>query len=111
MTGPQQAVTNGALAAQGIGGLPGLFSSVRTPHYMARGGLVPGFATGGVVESYGQLERLWTEAGGASRMAALMAAIAEAESSGNSQAHNPSGASGLWQILGLPFPGNVPSIR
>jgi Transglycosylase SLT domain len=40
-------------------------------------------------------------------MAALMAAIAEAESGGNPRAHNASGASGLWQILGLPFPGNV----
>lgn len=36
-----------------------------------------------------------------------MAAIAEAESSGNSQAQNPSGATGLWQILGNPFPGNA----
>ena len=67
---------------------------------------IPGFASGGVV-SYGQLEGLWDQAGGNPSMAALMAAIAEAESGGNPTAHNPSGASGLWQILGVPFPGNV----
>ncbi len=72
-----------------------------TPHS------APGYATGGVVESYGQLEGLWDQAGGPSNMAALMAAIAEAESRGSSTAENPSGASGLWQILGQPFAGNV----
>jgi Transglycosylase SLT domain len=56
--------------------------------------------------SYAQLEDLWIQAGGPKDKAALMAAIAEAESSGNSQAKNPSGASGLWQILGDPFPGD-----
>jgi hypothetical protein len=35
-----------------------------------------------------------------------MAAIAMAESRGDSAAKNPSGASGLWQILGNPFPGD-----
>lgn len=35
-----------------------------------------------------------------------MAAVALAESRGNPRARNPSGASGLWQILGLPFPGD-----
>ena len=56
--------------------------------------------------SYAQLEALWINAGGQRNMAPTMAAIAEAESGGNSDAHNPSGASGLWQILGNPFPGN-----
>jgi len=55
---------------------------------------------------YAQLEQLWTGAGGPRALAPLMAAIALAESSGNSQAKNPSGASGLWQILGNPFPGD-----
>jgi hypothetical protein len=55
---------------------------------------------------YAQLEQLWTGAGGPRALAPLMAAIALAESSGNSQARNPSGASGLWQILGDPFPGD-----
>ena len=56
--------------------------------------------------SYAQLEGLWINAGGPRDQAATAAAIAEAESGGNSDAHNPSGASGLWQILGNPFPGN-----
>jgi hypothetical protein len=50
--------------------------------------------------SYGQLETLWENAGGSKALAPLMAAIALAESGGNSAAENPSGASGLWQILG-----------
>jgi hypothetical protein len=54
------------------------------------------------VYSYAQLEGLWINAGGPKAMAPLMAAIAEAESGGNSDAYNASGASGLWQILGAP---------
>jgi hypothetical protein len=57
--------------------------------------------------TYGQLESLWIQAGGSRALAPLMAAIALAESGGNSDARNPSGASGLWQILGNPFPGNA----
>jgi hypothetical protein len=64
---------------------------------------VPGGATHG---SLPYLERLWIAAGGPAGFAHLMAAIAMAESGGNANARNPSGASGLWQILGLPFPGN-----
>ena len=56
---------------------------------------IPGFAQGGVV-SYGQLEGLWDQAGGNPSMAALMAAIAEAESGGNPTAHNPSGR--VWAL-------------
>ncbi|HUY49818.1 MAG TPA: transglycosylase SLT domain-containing protein [Streptosporangiaceae bacterium] len=52
--------------------------------------------------SYAQLEGLWIQAGGSKSLAPLMAAIALAESSGNPGAHNASGASGLWQILGAP---------
>ncbi len=57
-----------------------------------------------MTESYAQLEGLWIGAGGAKSDAPLMAAIAEAESSGNEQAYNPiecaagSHAEGLWQI-------------
>lgn len=90
----QQRVMDQALWRRG--GLAGMFNGVRTNHY----------AGGGIVESYGQLEGLWDQAGGARNMASLMAAIAEAESSGNTRAYNASGASGLWQILGLPFPGD-----
>lgn len=52
--------------------------------------------------SYAQLEGLWIQAGGSAAKAPLMAAIALAESGGNPRAMNPSGASGLWQILGAP---------
>lgn len=62
---------------------------------------------GGRHFSYGELEGLWIAAGGPRRLAPTMAAIAEAESGGDSGAHNPSGATGLWQILGNPFPGNA----
>jgi hypothetical protein len=54
--------------------------------------------------SYAQLERLWINAGGSKSLAPVMAAIAMAESSGNSTAYNPSGATGLWQILGAVNP-------
>lgn len=50
--------------------------------------------------SYAQLEQLWINAGGNAQLAPTMAAIAMAESAGNSQAYNPSGAVGLWQIMG-----------
>jgi hypothetical protein len=99
----QQAVANRELAH--MGGLAGLFATYNKPHYLASGGIVKGYSQGGAI-SYGGLEGLWDRAGGASSLAPLMAAIAEAESGGSPIAHNPSGASGLWQILGLPFPGN-----
>jgi Lysozyme like domain len=54
--------------------------------------------------TYAQLEGLWEQAGGSTALAPIMAAIAMAESGGNSQAYNPSGASGLWQILGAVNP-------
>lgn len=56
------------------------------------------------VYTYAQLEGLWINAGGPPSLAPLMAAIAEAESSGNSNAYNSSGATGLWQILGAVNP-------
>lgn len=48
--------------------------------------------------SYGQLEQLWINAGGPRSRAALMAAIAMAESHGCSSALNSIRACGLWQI-------------
>jgi hypothetical protein len=54
---------------------------------------------GGTTYSYSQLQALWIQAGGSVALAPLMAAIAEAESSGDPAAQNPSGASGLWQIM------------
>ena len=52
--------------------------------------------------SYAQLEGLWIQAGGSRATAPVAAAVAMAESAGQPRAHNPSGASGLWQILGAP---------
>jgi len=65
------------------------------------------------VYSYGQLEGLWIAAGGSTATAPLAAALAEAESGGNSLAAYPgttvapgqgsnTDATGLWQILGVP---------
>jgi hypothetical protein len=57
------------------------------------------------------LEGLWTAAGGPPGLAHLMAAIAMAESGGNPAAYNPSGATGLWQILGAVNPADQPFLR
>lgn len=57
--------------------------------------------------TFSQLENLWDSSGGNKQWAPTMAAVAEAESSGNPNAQNPSGATGLWQTLmsaqGQPF--------
>jgi hypothetical protein len=58
----------------------------------------------GTKYSYAQLEGLWINAGGSKALAPTMAAIAMAESGGCSAAYNPSGATGLWQILGAVNP-------
>jgi Lysozyme like domain len=49
--------------------------------------------------SYSDIENLWITNGGNPSSAPIAAAIAMAESSGNPLASNPSGATGLWQIL------------
>jgi transglycosylase-like protein with SLT domain len=59
------------------------------------------------IYSYGALEALWVSAGGPSWAEASAATIAECESGGNPRAYNPSGASGLFQILGQVVPGNI----
>lgn len=56
--------------------------------------------------SFAMLEHVWEWAGGPAYEAWAAATIAECESGGRTSAYNPSGASGLWQILGVPFPGN-----
>jgi len=58
------------------------------------------------IYSYSQLQALWVSAGGPAGASAQAAQIAMCESGGNPRAYNPSGASGLWQILGNPFPGD-----
>jgi hypothetical protein len=57
--------------------------------------------------SFAGLEALWEEAGGPSWAASAAAAVAECESGGNQFAHNPSGASGYWQILGQVVGGDI----
>ncbi|HEY1645315.1 MAG TPA: transglycosylase SLT domain-containing protein [Candidatus Saccharimonadales bacterium] len=58
--------------------------------------------------SYAQLEEIWIHANPKqAAQAPLMASIALAESAGDPRAKNASGATGLWQILGNPFPGNA----
>jgi Transglycosylase SLT domain len=59
------------------------------------------------IYSYGALEQLWVSAGGPGWAQAAAASVAECESGGNPHAYNPSGASGLWQILGQVVSGYV----
>jgi TP901 family phage tail tape measure protein len=83
--------------------LPLMFTGI-PPHGFPGGG---GGGSGGR-RGLGQLESLWEGAGGPGGMTAhIAAAIALAESGGNAGARNPSGASGLWQILGQVVPGNI----
>lgn len=69
------------------------------PQSQAPGGNAP---TNAKHYTYKQLEQLWVQAGGNPKYAAIAAAIAEAESSGNAGAtNNDSNGStdrGLWQI-------------
>lgn len=63
----------------------------------------------------GELSDLWVRAGGDPKYASIMARVALAESGGNPKINNAGRegdggrtiAAGLWQILGLPFQGNV----
>jgi hypothetical protein len=91
-------------------GWGGLFSGYRDyMHFFFEGGTGGGRGGGGPLRgsySVPQMGNLWILAGGPRGISHLMGAIGMAESGGNPKAHNPSGASGLWQILGLPFPGN-----
>jgi hypothetical protein len=57
--------------------------------------------------SYAGLRALWMAAGGPSWAASHAASIAMCESGGNVYAHNPSGATGLFQILGQVVGGNL----
>lgn len=54
-----------------------------------------------------ELAQLWKWAKGPMQVAHEASAIALAESGGDPKAHNPSGATGLWQILGSLVPGNL----
>ncbi len=77
---------------------------------ISTGGSIPvGVASPGGAGDYSvaQLEALWIQAGGPASAAYNMAEIALAESAGNPDAYNASGATGLWQILGQVSPGNL----
>ncbi len=63
--------------------------------------------SGSGVYSYSGLENLWVSAGGPAWAEAHAASIAECESGGRVTAYNPSGATGLWQILGAVVAGNL----
>jgi hypothetical protein len=60
-----------------------------------------------------EVESLWEQAGGPAWAAPKAAEIAYCESGYNPDAYNPSGATGLWQILGSVVPGNLddPSVN
>lgn len=53
------------------------------------------------------IESLWESAGGPAWAAPKAAEIAYCESGYNPNAYNPSGATGIWQILGSVVPGNL----
>jgi hypothetical protein len=84
----------------GLHAMPLLWTGV-PPNGLPSGGLGRSGAY-----SVAGMAALWRSIGGAANLAHLMGAIGKAESGGDPRAHNPSGASGLWQILGLPFPGD-----
>lgn len=83
---------------QGLRSMPFMFAGV-PPGQSALGAL------GGSLRMR-QLANLWIQAGGPPRLAHIMAAIGMAESGGRAGVVNSIGASGIWQIYGLPFPGN-----
>lgn len=64
-------------------------------------------STGTGILSEAQIGALWLEAGGPASAEGQAEQIAECESGGNPDAYNPSGATGLMQILGAVVPGNL----
>lgn len=100
----QMPYVEAGLQAIGFRGASELWQKVNRPHGYASGGLI---SAGGGAMPYGAIEGVWERAGGPKNVAALMAAIAEAESSGiptNIQQGQPYATTGwgLWQIT----PGN-----
>ena len=53
------------------------------------------------------MSKLWSATGGPKSQAHVAGAVGMAESMGDPNAFNPSGASGLWQILGQVVPGDI----
>lgn len=80
---------------------PGVQASVQKPAAPAAPSYSGGsFTTAGI-------EALWESAGGPAWAASHAAEIAYCESGYNPRAYNPSGATGLWQILGSVVPGDL----
>jgi LysM repeat protein len=57
--------------------------------------------------TFAQIEALWVAAGGPSWAEVQAATVAECESGGRTNAYNPSGATGVFQILGSVVGGNL----
>jgi hypothetical protein len=66
----------------------------------------PAAPTSGVLTP-AQVGALWLEAGGPAWAEAAAESVAMCESTDNTQAMNPDGAAGLWQILGQVVGGNL----
>lgn len=78
---------------------------VSTTRFATQSSSIP-ISTGGVLTP-AQVESLWAEAGGPVWAEPKAEEIAYCESGNNPRAYNPSGASGVWQILGQVVPGNI----
>lgn len=81
-------------------------------HHSSGGGSVVTVSAGyydpqNTVLSASQIETLWVDAGGPAWAEYQAYQITQCESGGNRFAYNPSGATGLWQILGSVVPGNL----
>jgi hypothetical protein len=97
-----------------LGGNPNDIEPGRVIRLVIQGGYQPAQTTAydvpqvsSGVYSFSGLESLWESAGGPAWAAPSMATIAECESGGNPRAYNPSGASGVFQVLGSVVPGNL----
>jgi hypothetical protein len=71
------------------------------------GGTVPGGGGATGVLTPGEVGGYWLGAGGPAWAEAGAEAVAMCESGDNTNAMNPDGAAGLWQILGSVVPGNL----
>jgi hypothetical protein len=97
-----------AMAAALGGYVGGIVRAVQSKYVVDAVSAIPGAGGGLGRAGLRYLENLWMSAGGpGGGIAHVAAAIALAESGGSAIARNPSGASGLWQILGQVVPGNI----
>ena len=96
-------VTVAAVQQGGPASLPAAQSQPKTVHRLTYQG---GGDPSGVL-TRDQVGSLWLEAGGPAWAESAAEGIAYCESGYNTNAFNPSGATGLWQILGAVVPGNL----